>query len=172
MGTMIPKPGKTEITRSISPVRLLIVDDRPPAREGLRALLSVIGEPFQDGDCPSIVVIGEACDGTQAITMVDQEHPDVVLMDVRMPGMSGLEAARLMKASWPEIPIILLSFYGVHRADALNAGANSFLLKGCSPEELLKAILHARSGANDNGSHMIKVEQISTKKSGGGKQDG
>ena len=58
MGPMIPEPGKTEITRSISPIRLLIVDDRPPAREGLRALLSVIGEPFEDGDCPSIVVIG------------------------------------------------------------------------------------------------------------------
>ena len=104
--------------------------------------------------------------------MVDQEHPDVVLMDVRMPGLSGLEAARLMKASWPEIPIILMSFYGVHRADALNAGANSFILKGCSPEELLKAILRARSGANDNGLHRIKAEPISTKKSGGGKQDG
>lgn len=169
---MIQKSGIAEITRRISPVRLLIVDDRSPAREGLRALLSVIGEPFQDVDCPPIVVIGEACDGTQAITMVDQEHPDVVLMDVRMPGMSGLEAARLMKASWPEIPIILMSFYGVHRADALNVGATSFLLKGCPPDELLKAILRARSGTNDNGLHRIKAEPISTKKSGGGKQDG
>ena len=169
---MIPELGITEIARSISPVRLLIVDDRPPAREGLRALLSVMGEPFRDGNCPSIVVIGEACDGTQAIAMVDQEHPDVVLMDVRMPGMSGLEATRLMKASWPEIPIILMSFYGVHRTDALNAGANSFLLKGCSPEELMKAILHASLGTNENGLHGKKTEPISTKKSGGGKQDG
>ena len=169
---MIPELGITEIARSKSPVRLLIVDDRPPAREGLRALLSVMGEPFRDGNCPSIVVIGEACDGTQAMAMVDQEHPDVVLMDVRMPGMSGLEATRVMKARWPEIPIILMSFYGVHRTDALNAGANSFLLKGCSPEELLKAIMHASLGTNENDLHRIEAESIRIKKSGGGKQDG
>ena len=79
--------------------------------------------------------------------MVEQQHPDVVLMDVRMPGLSGLEATRLMRASWPDIQIILMSFYGVHRTEALNAGADSFLLKGCPPEELLKAIFNARSGA-------------------------
>lgn len=154
--------------RSISPVRLLIVDDRAPAREGLRALISVIGEPCQDADCPAIVVVGEACDGTQAIKMVEQQHPDVVLMDVRMPGLSGLEATRLMRSSWPEIPIILMSFYGVHRMEAMSAGADSFLLKGCSPEELLKAILNARLVKNVSGLPGKKAGLTGVKKGRGG----
>lgn len=158
----------TQRAMSISPVRLLIVDDRAPAREGLRALISVIGEPFLESDCPPIMVIGEACDGAQAIKMVEQQHPDVVLMDVRMPGLSGLEAARLMRSSWPDIHIILMSFYGVHRTEALNSGADSFLLKGCSPEELLKTILNASLGQNGSGLLWKKAEAIGTEKGGGG----
>ena len=127
-----------------SPIRLLIVDDRTPAREGLRALLSVIGESISDQERPSIVVVGEASDGAQAIKIVAQQHPEVVLMDVRMPGLNGLETMRLMKSYWPDLHIILISFYGVHRAEALEAGADEFLLKGCSPEELLQAILAVR----------------------------
>ena len=127
-----------------SPIRLLIVDDRTPAREGLRALLSVIGESISDQERPSIVVVGEASDGAQAIKIVAQQHPEVVLMDVRMPGLNGLETMRLMKSYWPDLHIILISFYGVHRAEALEAGADGFLLKGCFPEELLQAILAVR----------------------------
>jgi DNA-binding NarL/FixJ family response regulator len=129
-----------------NPIRLLIVDDRLPAREGLRALLSVIGDSDEQHQYPPILVVGEACDGTQAIKMVQELHPDVVLMDVRMPGLSGLETTRLLRESWPDIQIILMSFYGVHRVEALETGANSFLLKGCSPEELLDTILMAKFG--------------------------
>ena len=132
-----------------NPIRLLIVDDRLPAREGLRALLSVIGDSDEQHHYPPIMVVGEACDGAQAIKMAQELHPDVVLMDVRMPGLSGLEAARLLRASWPDIQIILMSFYGVHRVEALETGANSFLLKGCSPEELLDTILKAKFGQHN-----------------------
>mgnify|MGYP002475493458 FL=1 len=128
----------------MSPIHLLIVDDRAPAREGLRALISVIGKPHLDTGCPPIMVIGEACDGTQAMQMVEKLHPDVVLMDVRMPGLSGLDVTRLIKASWPGIGIVLMSFYGVHMTEALSVGADSFLLKGCPPEDLLKAIQKAK----------------------------
>jgi DNA-binding NarL/FixJ family response regulator len=141
-----------------TPIRLLIVDDRAPAREGLRALLSVIGEPYQDSDCLPIVIVGEACDGAQALNMVEEQCPDVVLMDVRMPGLSGLEAARIMKANWPDIHIILLSFYGVHRVEAFNVGADSFLLKGCPPDELIKAILFSRSVSEARGSNGYNAE--------------
>ena len=125
-------------------IRLVIVDDRAPAREGLRALISASGGPDRDAICPLIEVVGEACDGTQAIKMVTELRPDVVLMDVRMPGLSGLATTRLMRAYWPELFIILISFYGVHRVEAMEAGANMFLIKGCNPEELLLAILEVR----------------------------
>ena len=136
-------PGDLK-TGTVPPIRLLIVDDRIPAREGLRALISVIGEATFDQQRATIVVAGEASDGAQAIKLVAEQHIDVVLMDVRMPGLNGLETARLMKSYWPDLHIILISFYGVHRVKAMEAGADEFLLKGCSPEELLKAILAVR----------------------------
>ena len=122
------------------PIRLLIVDDRAPAREGLKALLSAAGG-YQDlKHLHPIVIVGEACDGMEALILVKKQQPDVVLMDVRMPGLNGLETLRLIKAGWPGVRVILMSFYGFHRTEALLAGADSFLLKGCSPDELLKEI--------------------------------
>jgi DNA-binding NarL/FixJ family response regulator len=148
---------KTRVTH-MSPIHLLIVDDRAPAREGLRALISVIEEPHLDTGCPPIIVIGEACDGTQAMQMVEKLHPDVVLMDVRMPGLSGLDVTRLIRASWPDIGVVLMSFYGVHRADALSVGADSFLLKGCPPEDLLKAIQKAKEKSDSKDSPELMVK--------------
>ena len=90
--------------------------------------------------------------------MVEKLHPDVVLMDVRMPGLSGLDVTRLIRASWPDIGVVLMSFYGVHMTDALSVGADSFLLKGCPPEDLLKAIQNAKekSDAKDFPERMVK----------------
>jgi YesN/AraC family two-component response regulator len=138
-----PLDGNLQV-KAIPPIRLLIVDDRTPAREGLHALISVIGKSISSPERPSIIVVGEASDGAQAIKMVAQQHPEVVLMDVCMPGLNGLETMRLMKADWSDLHIILISFYGVHRTEAMEAGADEFLLKGCSPEELLQAILAVR----------------------------
>ena len=147
--TSIQLDCKSRVTAT-PPIRLLIVDDRTPAREGLHALISVIGESISDPERPSIVVVGEASDGAQAIKIVAEQHPEVVLMDVRMPGLNGLETMRLMKAYWPDLRIILISFYGVHRVEAIGAGADKFLLKGCSPEELLQAILEVRDMPSHN----------------------
>jgi DNA-binding NarL/FixJ family response regulator len=112
-------------------VRVLIVDDRIRSREGLRALLAT---------SPEIEVVGEAANGQEAISLVDKHHPDVVLMDIRMPGMNGLEATRHIKSRCPEVQVIALTLYTTYRSSALTAGAAAFLIKGVSPEILLETI--------------------------------
>jgi len=112
-------------------VRVLIVDDRIRSREGLRALLAT---------SPEIEVVGEAANGQEAMRMVDEHHPDVVLMDIRMPGMNGLEATRHIKSKCPQVQVIALTLYTTYRVSALTAGAAAFLVKGVSPEKLLETI--------------------------------
>jgi len=112
--------------------RVLIADDRRPSRSRLRAVLAVR---------PEIVIVGEAADGQEAVRLVAECRPDVVLMDARMPVMDGLEATWLIKERWPVVKVIVLTIRASYRADALAAGADTFLVKGCPAEELLEAIL-------------------------------
>jgi DNA-binding NarL/FixJ family response regulator len=120
-------------------VRVLIVDDQRPTRQGLRALLSL---------SPEVEVIGEAMEGQVSVALVSEHHPDVVLMDVRMPVMDGLEATRCIKSQWPEVKVITLTMHAKYRSQALAAGADVFLLKGCPVEELQAAILAAVQSQN------------------------
>jgi DNA-binding NarL/FixJ family response regulator len=115
-------------------IEVLIADDQARSRDGLRALLMT---------WPEIEVVGEATDGREAIRLVERQQPQVVLMDAQMPVMSGVEATRHIKERWPEVKVVVLTLYTVHRADALAAGADTFLVKGCPTEELLSAILDA-----------------------------
>ncbi|MFN8475703.1 MAG: response regulator transcription factor [Anaerolineae bacterium] len=119
--------------RPIEPrVRVLIADDLASTREGLRALLATY---------PDVEIIGEAAGGEAALRLVETCQPDVVLMDVRMRGMDGVEATRRIKDRWPEIRVVTLTIYGERRRDALAAGSDAFLLKGCPTDELLAAVL-------------------------------
>ncbi len=111
--------------------RVLIADDRPRSRSGLRAVLALR---------PGIEIVGEAADGQEAVRLVAECRPDVVLMDARMPVMDGVEATRLIKEGWPEIRVIVLTIHASYRADALAAGADAFLIKGYPARELLAAI--------------------------------
>ena len=113
-------------------IRVLIADDSLSSRNGLKALLAT-----QSG----IEIVAEAVDGREAIELVEKCQPDVVLVDVRMPVMDGLEATRIIKDRWPEVKIIVLTMYSSHQAEALAAGADAFLVKGCAAEDLLQAIL-------------------------------
>jgi len=111
--------------------RLVIADDSPRARHGHRAVLATQ---------PGIEVVGEAGDGKEAVRLVEKIQPDGVILDIRMPGMNGLEATRLIKDRWPEIKVIVLSMYAAYREEALANGADVFLVKGCPVDELLNAI--------------------------------
>jgi DNA-binding NarL/FixJ family response regulator len=112
-------------------IRLLIADDRPSSRKGLRALLGVR---------PEIEIVGDAVDGREAVRLVEELQPDVVLMDVSMPVLDGLEATRLIKNQWPEVRVIILTMYALSPADAQAVGADASLVKGCPTENLLRAI--------------------------------
>ncbi len=113
-------------------IRVLIADDQPRARQGLRALLAT---------CPAVEEIREAGNGKQALGLVEESQPDVVLMDVRMPEMDGLEAAHIVKARWPQVKVILLSMFGDYKADALAAGADAFVNKTEAPGRLLSLLV-------------------------------
>ena len=102
---------------------------------------SVLATGAHDKVPPEIEIVGEAADGREAVRLVEECRPDVVLMDARMPRMDGLEATRLIKDRWPELKVIVLTMYASYRADALAAGADAFLVKGCPAEELLEAVL-------------------------------
>jgi two-component system NarL family response regulator len=115
-------------------IRLLIADDHPFSRKGLRALLST---------CPTIEVVCEAENGREAVQLVETCQPDLVLMDLQMPVCDGLEATRRIKATRPEVRVIVLTIRETSRVEAMAAGADGFLLKGCPSSELL-ATIHSR----------------------------
>lgn len=114
-------------------IRVLLADDHKIMREGLASLLRSRRE---------IEVVGEACDGQAAIELARQAHPDVVLMDVTMPGLSGIEATRLITAEWPYVRVIGLSMHvEPDMAAAMRtAGAVSYLSKSCDPDTVVATI--------------------------------
>jgi DNA-binding NarL/FixJ family response regulator len=112
-------------------LRVLIADTVPRARAALRALL----DGWLDID-----VVGEAANGQELVQLAGVMHPDVVVLDVAMPLMEGLDAMRAIKRRRPETRVIVLTLYAWHRPAALAAGADAFLLKGCPIAELAWAI--------------------------------
>ncbi|MEU8387054.1 response regulator transcription factor [Micromonospora sp. NPDC048843] len=118
---------------------VLIVDDQQLQRMGFKMLL--------DGT-PGITVVGEAATGAEAVRKVDQTRPDVVLMDVRMPGMDGIEATRRITASGSRTHVLILTTFDLDEYvyAGLRAGASGFLLKDARPEELIAGIRAVASG--------------------------
>ena len=112
-------------------MRVLIVDNQPRARQSMKALLGA----WYPG-----VEAREASDGFEAVQIVEEVQPEVILMDARMPRMSGLEAVRQIKARNHSIKIIVLSMYTDLEPEALRAGADAFVSKSDSPENLHKVL--------------------------------
>jgi DNA-binding NarL/FixJ family response regulator len=111
--------------------RILIVDDSTHVRKALAAFLSTLTW-LKDVD--------EASDGEDALKMLESLAPDMILMDVKMPALSGLDATRMIKKRWPGIKIIILTLYPDYEVQAQQAGADAFLIKGCSMEEISSTI--------------------------------
>lgn len=123
---------------SMDTIRILIADDHALFREGLRALFAAL---------PDIEVIGEAAEGAAAIAQVDSLKPDIVLMDINMPGVNGIEATRQILSSHPNLGIIMVTMLEEDASvfAAMKAGARGYVLKGANHEEILQAI-HAVAG--------------------------
>lgn len=112
-------------------LRLMIVDDNPHARKALSALISTM-----DG----LNVVDEASDGEDALSKIECQAPDMVLMDVQMPVMDGLQATQIIKSRWPQIKVIVLTLYADYQSQAHQVGADAFLIKGCPMEEMTSTI--------------------------------
>jgi DNA-binding NarL/FixJ family response regulator len=121
------------------PITVILVDDHSMVRIGLKAYFSTLSD---------IRVIGEAGSGEEAVHLVEELLPDVVLMDLIMPGMDGVEATRLVKRASPSTQVIIVTSYheDEHIFPAIRAGALSYVLKDIDPDELANAVRRAAAG--------------------------
>jgi DNA-binding NarL/FixJ family response regulator len=121
------------------PVSVILVDDQPLLRKGFRMVLE---------EEPGLMVVGEASDGAAALDLVRLRHPDVVVMDVRMPGMDGLEATRAITMAEPRSRILILTTFDLdeYAFNALRLGASGFILKDVVPAEFVRAVRSVADG--------------------------
>jgi DNA-binding NarL/FixJ family response regulator len=138
-------------------IRVLAADDQRVVREGLAMLLGLL---------PDVEVVGTAADGEEALTLAGELRPDVILMDLRMPRVDGVEATRRLRASHPEIKVVVLTTYADDRSviDALRAGALGYLTKDAGADEIRQALQRVASGqaSLDPAVQMHLVEAIAT----------
>lgn len=123
----------------MSEINVMIVDDHPMFRQGLRDLVETD---------PNLQIVGEAADGESALEMVGRLQPDVVLMDINLPTLNGLQVTRQLKEQLPEINVVMITGYDDAEQvfHAFRAGASAYCAKDISPEELIKIIYAAREG--------------------------
>lgn len=143
-----------QLTDPDARVRVLVADDENLMRAGLRLMI--------DG-ARGIEVVGEAADGTEAVTLTRELDPDVVLMDVRMPRMNGLDATRALADEGARARVVVLTAFDIddYLLDALRGGAVSFLLKDSPPEAVVEAVLDAaRGGARFSPSVLTRLVRL------------
>jgi len=122
-----------------APIRVLLVDDHAIVREGLRALLD---------DTESLQIVGEAADGTEALDLAHRLRPDVVLMDLKMPGIPAADAIRTIRAQYPATHVLVLTSYAEERQveEVLRAGALGYALKSIVAADLVRAVATVARG--------------------------
>lgn len=120
-------------------IKVLVVDDHELVRTGLAMLL---------GGADDIDLVGLATDGAEALALVQEHHPDVVLMDLSMPGMDGVEATRRISGTYPSTAVVVLSSFSERRTvlEAIDAGAAGYLLKDGGMDDILRAVRAAAQG--------------------------
>jgi DNA-binding NarL/FixJ family response regulator len=121
------------------PIRVILADDHAVVRKGIREFLEV------DGD---ILVVAEAADGERAVTLVAEYHPDVAVLDIQMPGITGIEATRRIKAKYPAVRVLVLTAYDddPYIFALLQAGASGYILKTAGSAELVRAVRAVHRG--------------------------
>jgi len=134
-------------------IELLIVDDHPVFRRGLRDVLAVQTD---------IAIVGEAADGESAIEKAVELHPDVVLMDINLPSINGLQATRRLKSRAPDISVIMLTAYDDEEQvyHAIRAGASAYYAKDVDPQELVEAIRQVSQGLYVVGGAVLDERQV------------
>src|SRR5437879_11939265 len=142
-------------------IRVLLVDDHELVRQGVASMLA---------KAEDLTVVGEAKTGREAIETARKELPDVVLMDVRMPDMDGLEATRKLKEERPRTAVVMLTMHDnpSYLRDAVRAGAAGYLLKDVSKDELVDAIRQVATGGAFIESQMLKGMRSEMRPHGGG----
>lgn len=123
------------------PIRILVADDHPVVRDGLLAML---------GTQPDFLVVGDASTGGEAVEQTALVHPDVILLDLEMPEVDGVEALRRLRATFPEVRVIVFTAFDSDEriVEALRAGAQGYLLKGAPRDEIFGAIRVVREGGS------------------------
>ena len=149
---------------TVDTIQVLLVDDHKLVRAGIRSLLEKLS---------AIEVVAEAGDGLEALLQVAEHHPQVVLMDIAMPNLNGLEATRRKSTEFPEVPVIILSIYSdeEHVYQALRAGAAGYLLKGAAIEELelaIRAVAHGETYLSPPISRPVIMEYVRRTNAGQG----
>jgi DNA-binding NarL/FixJ family response regulator len=121
------------------PIRVILADDHALVRQGIRLFLE---------EAKDIVVVAEASDGEEALRLVEQHRPDVAVLDIQMPGVSGIEATRQIKARFPEVRVLILTAYDEepYVLALLQAGASGYLLKSAEAEALVRAVRSVYKG--------------------------
>jgi DNA-binding NarL/FixJ family response regulator len=121
------------------PIRIVVADDHPVFRGGLRTLVE---------ESDQLAFVAEAADGEQAVRLCREHEPDVVLMDIRMPGTSGVEATRRIVAELPSVGVLMLTMLEDDTSlfAAMRAGARGYVLKGAAPAEIIRAIVAVAAG--------------------------
>ena len=147
------------------PIQILIADDHTLFRDGLRALL---------GSLPDTAVIGEAANGAEAIAQAEKLQPDVVLMDIQMPGVNGIEATRQIVNTSPHIGVIVVTMFEDDDSvfAAMRAGARGYVLKGADQEEMLRAVRAVARGeqTTSNGRRLPRADGKGTASAGADRQ--
>ena len=114
-------------------IKVLLADDHQMMRDGLRAIIEQVA---------NVEIIGEAADGREAVILSGQLGPDIIVMDISMPGLNGIEATRRITTEYPDVKVIALSMHSDKRyaLEMLDAGASGYVLKGAASEELVRAL--------------------------------
>jgi DNA-binding NarL/FixJ family response regulator len=140
----------------MSEIRVVVADDHPVFRSGLRALIE---------DSPMLTCAGVAADGAEAVRICLEQVPDVVLMDVRMPELSGVDAIRQVLAAHPTVRVLVLTMLedDTSLLACLRAGARGYVLKGATPEEIVNAVVTVADGHTVLGSQVAaRITELAT----------